>query len=120
MTTTATIKTPKNRWPETVPILEASDICKGSYTQGEQHCLSGWVSLAFNGDPQFKAYRTVITAADEMGLNPDKYCNIPSINDHEAISEEMLARVWNRARAKLGYVIDNPECTPTGKLNPVK
>lgn len=108
-------KKTKDGWPVEVPVLEAKDIFKGDYGDGHGRCcLLGWMSKVFpiesgvafgdgTGDSKCmakvrRAITGVINAKDIVAWND---------NDHREKSE--IARAWNRAMAKLGYVVGNPE-----------
>jgi hypothetical protein len=113
----------KAKWPKEVPILEGRDFCIGTLSAGERHCLLGWAREVFD-DPRIrlKANDAVFEAMHKV--RPDfksfRYGQeIAEFNDVPGQSKRILATVWNRAMAKLGYVMRNSECTRTGKLTPL-
>ena len=108
--------------PKEWPILEADDFCRGTYEMGDQRCLIGWWTHAGGvwGDSRF--YALCASTSKQLGAVAvgDNYRFPPAINDHAGNPKSLLARIWNRVGAKLGYRVGNPECTRSGKLRPVK
>lgn len=147
-----------DRAPESVPILEGSDFCKGNFMLENGQitgCMLGWFRTAFcheeiamdfaerenpndeYGEPEYgiatfgtyknwrpRALQTIIKECKNVDKhakfksfytqnkngrnfqNPDE---VMSFNDDGDRRYDTLARIWNRAMAKLGYVEGNPE-----------
>ena len=95
---------PTSKWPKTVPILEADDICR-QYLHGDngRHCLAGWKLVVF-GDARDQVYERLY---EEAGVGAMNWIGLTRFNDTKPKAE--VARVWNRAMARLGYVVGNPE-----------
>lgn len=116
----------KTDWPETVPVLEAGDICRGASRDGERCCLLQWRVDVFGSVCSTKcqvpqqASLLIIRAAIELGASGIPHLGgIVEINDSPSNDSALLARIWNRAMARLGYVVNNPECTRSGKLKAI-
>jgi hypothetical protein len=134
-------------WPETVAILNAADIHKGDLDgPNATHCLYGWRKEEFcSYDEKLREVRYATADRDGPIINktskaikraikelvPTKLINsfrevekreikkgdIVSFNDNPKIPKKLVARVWNRAMAYLGYVSNNPEVKHTkGKV----
>jgi len=90
------------KWPTEVPVLTARDICRGKFanTKGRR-CLSGWCREVFSGSTLYHAAETSLRAETNKPIT--------WYNDDARNSKAAIARAWNRAMARLGYVIDNPE-----------
>lgn len=88
-------------WPKEVPVLTARDIHKGSLDgPNGTHCLYGWLYKSFGAF-------SIPTKAFEQ-LRDD--CGTPLLgNFNDSNPKRKVARTWNRAMAKLGYVVGNPE-----------
>lgn len=99
----------KTKWPDEVPVLEPDDICKGSFgTADGRRCIVGWAREVFG---------LLTGECDEM-LNTVRvaYRDIEGVDFRGGMFEfnddtpsDLVARVWNRATARLGYVVNNPE-----------
>lgn len=92
----------KLRWPKEVPILTARNMHKGSFSHQSRddcHCLFTWSMNVF----------PVASSVRQMIRKTIRRKSIVSFNDDPRNSKSTLARVWNRAMAKLGYVVGNPE-----------
>ena len=88
-------------WPKEVPILEASDICKYILDgPNDTHCLIGWCNAVFGVDCRVNARRVIEDATGSW--------NIIEWNDCANRGKFTIANAWNRAMAKLGYVVGNP------------
>lgn len=104
-------------WPEEVPILEAKDFCRGAFDgPNGTHCLLGhcmqiteWRRYELNAE-----FRNAIMSA-ARDLKAARVTCIFDINDAKENSTALLARIWNLAMAKLGYVVNNPEARRTSK-----
>lgn len=120
------------RWPRSVPILEADDICRENMTDGEKHCLMGWVRESFwkenaevaGRSEYYSIQRNVekilfseirkdqgrpCECSSEPGLFDGKVNDeLIAFNDSRRTKKERIARIWNLAMAKLGYVKNNP------------
>ncbi len=112
------------KWPETVPVLEPDNFCRGAETRGARHCLVGWVEAAFNemaydSNREIKVIDEICAVAEEFGAagadEAAEYRSPPSVNDNPKNSRKLLARIWNRAMANLGYVVNNPEARYVNK-----
>ena len=115
-----------SKWPDEVPVLEASDLCIVEYDGKGCGCLlkhatetfcpiskGGWERL---DEAMLAAHNTLGTGTPSR--NDGDW--ITTFADKGLISRETAARVWNLAMAKLGYVVGNPECDRRGRLKPVK
>ena len=95
----------KTKWPTEVPVLEAKDIHKGSFDgPNGTHCLAGWRDMTFGspeGQPWNVAYDAISSECGDL--------ETMEFNDNEKTPKARIARTWNRAMAKLGYVVGNPE-----------
>lgn len=110
----------RTKWPDEVPVLEASDICQGPFQLGECRCTVAWAVDAFGisgdllrFDGHAKVIRKLCDSAAELHA-----AEAGAARRHQAAyiysdclenSTALVARVWNRAMAKLGYVRGNPE-----------
>ena len=105
------------KYPKTVPILQASDICKRRHTNRETHCLLGWMDTVFltkhdryvpgRFDIRDKV-RTALQRAIIKVASPAT-SSIATFNDDPKTPYKTIAKVWNRAMALLGYTEGNPE-----------
>lgn len=107
------VKADKAKMPKTVPILKAKDICKGAFTKGAKHDLTGWRNTVVYGKDQAlssPADKVVMkfTLAIRKTIKDAK----PSFSDANQISEyndapdtkpAEIAAVWNKAMLALGY-----------------
>jgi hypothetical protein len=108
----------KKPLPKTMPVLTAADICREEFTHGEKHCLVGWARVAVTGEASWappasqSAIQKIRKALQEAGQELEAVgaeWGVIQMNDQTKNRKALLARVWNRAIAKLGYVVDNPE-----------
>lgn len=91
-------------WPSEVPVLTARDICRTTfYDLCGRRCLLGWIGETFTISRQ----RCAI-AAVRRAMETDS-ADIAYFNDDVGNTKTEIARVWNRAMAKLDYVVGNPE-----------
>lgn len=90
-------------WPKTVPILEPHHIHKGDYDGlNGTHCLAGWWQQAFaKREERWAAWKAIQCAVGSV--DPTQF------NDSRRRPKSTIARAWNRAMARLGYVVGNPE-----------
>jgi len=113
------IKKNLRKYPDTMPVLESSDIIRNEYGEGRRHCLSGWVLECVGWDSPLAASleKRLFAEAERMGLRScgvsmNYYHRFPSvvqINDDRENRPRELAACWNRTIARLGYVVGNPE-----------
>lgn len=97
-------------WPKTVPILEADDICREQLNgPGGTHCLMGWINVQFNGLREQSAGEVCVQFEVDRAVGESGKVGFVAFNDWRGNSLDAVARVWNRAMAKLGYVVGNPE-----------
>ena len=122
------------KWPNEVPVLGHENFCRGAFESGRNRCMTGWAHEVFAGDPiptmpscievDKKIEPVIVHSLRELKasrLDEDyEYVGIPAYNDNPRNPKALLARAWNRAMARLGYTVDNPECFRNGKLKPVK
>lgn len=80
-----------------IPILTAGDFCRCALTNGEQHCILGWLDVCHLFGRN--AMAAIESAACKCGFNPDE--RIVDINNDPRNSLELLAEIWNRARPEL-------------------
>ena len=92
------------KYPETVPILSANDICRYSLSRHGKHCLRGWQQTVF-GDYD----STPISDVDKALTIACGTREIMTFTDTPRRKLSVVARAWNRAMALLGYVVGNPE-----------
>ena len=99
----------RRRWPKEVPILTGDDIVrrKMSSCDGERHCLLGWKCTVF--DLASHGHDATMRKAQDALDSAAGTCFIAQFNDSTRNSKDEIAAVWNRAMAKLGYVVGNPE-----------
>lgn len=100
------------KWPEDVPILEADDFIRGQLFAGQRACSVGWAIKTFSPmdyDIDRNVYSKLTETAKEMDAEFSSGYGVYSFNDDPRNSKQLLARIWNRAMAKLGYVVGNPE-----------
>lgn len=93
------------KWPKEVPMLEAEDIHKGAPNGPHgSHCLYGWCNKVFYRGSNTKAAEVIEELIWKQGSDW-----IIAYNDNPRRHKKTIARTWNKAMAKLGYVIGNPE-----------
>lgn len=109
-----------SKWPDEVPVLSGTNICRDSYGRGAKRCLAGWYMHALCNDSFHQFTRVAAEEANAMGLQDVCASAVSSVNDSRRNRLSQIARLWNRVVARLGYVVNNPECTKSGKLKPVK
>lgn len=101
----------QHQWPQEVPVLKAGHSCRHYFTRGRRHCLAGWcdaAGLPGGNNPGKEIAMAIEQSARELSAhNPGQV--LPSINDNPVNSRHLLARIWNRSMAKLGYRAGNPE-----------
>lgn len=101
----------KTKWPDEVPVLEASDFCRNVFhgygSQTGTHCLDGWRLEVFYAGSEVVVLDAIRFAA--KAITGDRIFCVWDFNDDLDYSKAVLARVWNLAVAKLGYVGGNPE-----------
>ncbi len=109
-------------WPETVPILTTTDMCKHSSERRGACCLVEWGRRIFNPldsvrrDKVFNELRYVIE--EELGHSFEEMhvrLGIACFNDRKDVPLQLLADVWNRAMFLLGYTQGNPCKKPLSK-----
>ena len=110
---------------DTVPILGPEDFCRGEAHNGDTSCLLGWMEHVFGYGTDLGGKDIGDTILDTIHeVFPNQYFgSIPEFNDRmidgngPQIPRGTLASIWNRAMAKLGFIVGNPECDPkTGEL----
>lgn len=130
-----TVQRTKAGWPKEVPVLGDNDIRKygmGSGGWDQSHCLLGWVNVTFyNSACPYAAPRVsfleqkkrlVILGfvkkclSDEIlghdcGTCTGKDNRIARFNDARSTPLGEVAKVWNKAMARLGYTVGNPEAS---------
>lgn len=114
----------KYEFPKTVPVLEAEDFCQAKCKDyvTDKCCLIGHASRTFlrKNNPVTDDYqrlpaqvrKALRNAIEEhIGHFPleDESWSVFHFNDSFIRTMDELAKVWNRAMAKLGYVVGNPE-----------
>lgn len=95
-----------------VPYLQAEHIHKGGFDGPVEncHCLLGWCRKVF---PESKDtyeslhsdHPAVVAICKVAGVSTNGTC-LARFNDAKRRSAKDVARVWNRAMAKLGYTED--------------
>ena len=114
--------------PKFVPVLEVSDICRGSFNGPNGcHCLGGWITEILRGEPDLQGkwdrsielcnqfHDAVIMECESMGLKvsvvdgrrPPRPC-VVDYNDNKRNSRAKLAEAFNRGMRKLGYTQESP------------
>lgn len=123
------------KWPDEVPVLDESMLRRGTAEVYEgKCCLIGHLASCGMADEKTYAVNrrvedVLVSSLKEVGaLTFDARWQsdlsygwrIWKSNDCDSNGLSLLARAFNRAMAKLGYVVNNPECDRHGKLKPVK
>jgi len=99
--------------PGQISVLKASDICKGDYTKGSKHDLTGWRNINLYGkdraisspkDKIVMKFTEAIRKAIES-VKPDFSAakSIADYNDAIDTKPAEIAAVWNKAMQALGY-----------------
>lgn len=97
------------RWPKEVPILEADDFCRDQFVdRSGRACLSWRVATTFSHHHYDAVVHQLFRAAEMLGAT-GSYPSLVAYNDNRANPKSLVARIWNRAMAKLGYTVGNPE-----------
>lgn len=109
----------RTKWPEEMPVLSGRDLHRGSLDGPRgTHCLIGWQINAFdspsilNVTKEEKRFLDAVEyAAIQLGAEfGDPHSDdIAGFNDNPKNSKALLARIFNRASAICGYVVNNPE-----------
>lgn len=99
----------KTIWPTEVPVLSAEDICRDEYDSGSKHCLCGWRWEVFGVSGNVPSLKVFHTVKAEIKAETGFARGEEGFNDDQSVSLRTIARVWNRAMARLGYVVGNPE-----------
>lgn len=111
----------KPKYPKYMPVLRAKDLIRGRYDKGNCRCLSGWINEAVSGkfyppgkeavpghmDAAAKLHRAVAEECALAGLQRSELgCKppLPSYNDNPDNPLAKLAKAFNRAMRKKGYV----------------
>lgn len=98
------------QWPEVVPILDASDMCRGEFDgPGGTSCLLGWCrrtfrdafDYGFNSDHE--AFAALKAEVIKRAKNESERSYICIFNDTR--SKRTLAATWNAAMKRLGYTV---------------
>ena len=95
-------------WPKEAPILEATDFCRGVYHCGTKSCLLGQVQN-FVGWQDGKSSKVIVAIVSVMGEFGWRGDFVADFSDNKRNSLSLLAKVWNKAMARLGYTEGNPE-----------
>lgn len=112
----------KYSWPEEVDVVGPEDICRRTLASNDgRHCLYGLVRKNFpNRDActEMKIIAEIGKAAFELGAAKvsKEYPALSEINDALRNSRRLIARIWNRSMAKIGYVVGNPEARYVKRL----
>jgi hypothetical protein len=85
------------KWPETVPVLEADDICAFDDVEtSEQKTLEGWLDLLFSDwQLRYDARLAILRAAHRRSTLA--YIEL------EKVSADEVAMAFNRGMERLGY-----------------
>lgn len=115
------------KWPESVPVLGEGNMCIGPFKKGECGCLAFWCKETFGesakddipkvSDALVKAHKALGSGVEIFPSAVEPYSTHHI--DEDRTTRGMVARVWNRAMAYLGYRVGNPECDRKGNLKPV-
>lgn len=104
-------------WPKEVPILAASDICRGQLDGPKgTHCLVGWAITTFGAKDTINTPLSAASDAIAKAIAQVKPTDLPrrdfagprdiaGFNDSSYVSKALIARAWNLAMAKLGYTV---------------
>ena len=119
--------------PETVPVLERRNFAKGRYHDEEgRHCLLGHCENVFPGNICYhgvlinkcgvqvgklinneilalEKHNDYVPGASNFNCGSSELVSIPIFNDSPLVPKTILARLWNRVMAKMGYTEGNPE-----------
>jgi len=89
------------KWPESVPVLTAKDIHRGSMhsPDGGRHCLMGHAVLHFKDWRAREDVWPELIAA--VGKRGGLY--VADFNDDPANTKTAIANVWNETMRSLGY-----------------
>lgn len=82
------------KWPTTVPVLTAADMCHGFSQKGQKRCLLGWMGAVFYSEFTPRWYRIRKAIIGGSG-------SIIALNDKSTLKQN--AARWNRAMRALGY-----------------
>lgn len=106
-------KPDKGAMPAKVPILKAKDICKGAYTKGAKHDLTGWRNMVVYGKDQalsaptdkavMKFTKAIRDAIKTIRPTFSEATQISDFNDSSSTKPSEIAAVWNKAMLALGY-----------------
>ncbi|MDE2103890.1 MAG: hypothetical protein KGL39_42030 [Patescibacteria group bacterium] len=100
---------PETKWPESVPILSARDICRNEYKDDqERRCLIGWLCYSC----RWTIYKSWLAIREEIERATGRGMCLAEFNDNPRFPKKLIAQVWNRAMARLGYTEGNPEGNP--------
>lgn len=118
----------KLKWPEEAFLVTAEDMQKvgNGLSKDGPCCLYGYVNVFISGDPRpysskdstgerairmklKKAIEKAITQLQGTAPLSSGWSTIVTFNDSPDVPLALVARVWNRAMAILGYVVGNPE-----------
>jgi len=97
-------KTPKPKWPTTIPWPEEGEFCRAHYWDGRRCCLLGWINVAINGsarDCRASAVRDMVM--DKMTELAGKR-KIWAFNDTHTDVE--LAELWAKTWESFGYLYE--------------
>ena len=113
------------RYPKSVPVLTADDICKGSLRDNGHSCILGWLGVTFLpikreelGVYPFRELRVWCDLPDAVQDATVRQCqekigktsgDVAAENDDSKLAD--IAAWFNRITASLGYVVGNPEAT---------
>lgn len=104
----------KVAWPKVVPILEPSEIHKGSarasYPSGRPNykklCILAWGWKVFHGPKYHEASKRYGAVLDsEFKKLGAGMIGIALWNDHPCTTKEEIAALWKRVMRRLGYTV---------------
>ena len=93
----------KPEWPEQVPILDASDICKNDYNgPNNTRCLDEWMRITFpicrvRMRVQERLRAKILSKSGGLLMHLEHYNDI--------YPKKESAKLWNEVMAELGYVV---------------
>ncbi len=105
---------PRYKWPESVPVLTATDIGYGD-CRLPRRTLWDWIRLCFHDLPPHKVFAALYREVDNI-----EHCAIIDLEQMprtrrdghgKAVTKSDIADIWNAAMRSLGYTeIEEVDC----------
>lgn len=108
------------KYPDEVSVLSEQDMCVGPLHEMRdgRDCGCLWYWAGRELPTTLRVDAAMQKAHSDLGTG--LWFKTFPYDEARGITRAIVARVWNRAIAYLGYVVGNPECDKNGKLKPVK